>query len=421
MAATEQDIVFSPYAPANPTTQYLHKAVESLDVGLIANPKLPPRTAPTSAIRVPLDSATVLTVPDGVGLATRSIVLAQICAHGLKAGIVIEAGSMILTAMEWALPGSVKTLEPSRMDVTITFREMRDEEIEFLTMGTIPQVANPDPAPQNPPAGAPPHPLLVDQDIGEFMPGFWGDQPFDDSVPANVDPFEAIFLFGVILFAIAKDATTANYAAFTTNRVEAFRTLTGTIGDGAGTLLTAATMPAVNELRKIKGWWNAHARARYVVIEAMVQMEINSPGTTTTATIGMFTTLWRDSGLNHVRLIARFMVNNRAIITRIPQLTLEATRFVLQYNAWAKAPKSYKSPYEKVIFGNKPTTIPSARDFPELLKLARWDAAAEDQRLVNYASQVGDSVYQQEFLRQARLLGVHTAHGLAQGDLPGGA
>lgn len=242
-------------------------------------------------------------------------------------------------------------------------------------------------------------------DLPENAAAFLYDLEYSVDIVRSGNTFlEAVFLLGMFLYTIGKDPGELNIAAFTTNRLEMFRSITG-IPAAADSLLTPDQLPTVEELKKVKGFFNINSRFRKVVIRELARWDLTTSCTDDQEAILGFVRLWKLSGMTHIFLIAAFINNYRAVLSGMPGLRTEAERFVLQYNTWQRQEKTYLSPYNRVIDGGRSSWLRS-RDFPELLKLARWVASLENPRMKKYAQRSGRSFYQDSFIMLAAEYGV---------------
>lgn len=216
---------------------------------------------------------------------------------------------------------------------------------------------------------------------------------------ADVD--EAIGALAILLFGIGKQATTQNITAFTVNRPRAF-------GGKGGVEITpaspihASNFPPVSAINRFSGHFGVRTKLRITFTTLLVDWTLTA-GSPHQEIVATQVGLWVGTGLTHMEIVRSFMASYSRVVARIPGLLPEVLEFERVYREFGLSSDSRKY-FTKVIHKDR-AMLGDGRKYKGLQTLARQMLARVDPRYNNYAVNLGNSVWWDEFERVARDLG----------------
>lgn len=203
----------------------------------------------------------------------------------------------------------------------------------------------------------------------------------------------------VLLFTLGKAPNEKNFAAFTDNRPKAIASKMGITIDQASPL-AGARLPKLEHFRKFGGYFNMNYAQRRTLVRTLLAwcgLDNLTPDQTVVVTQ---VALWKNAGMTHLLLVKDFLRNYGLAVLKINGLRTEIKAFSNSWNAYRESTDSEKD-FLRVIDGDR-AQLGRSRDYAGLLNLAKSLAAVIDPRYKQYATGLGESPFQSEFIRICR-------------------
>jgi hypothetical protein len=212
----------------------------------------------------------------------------------------------------------------------------------------------------------------------------------------NATKEELVAAVATVIYALGKRADAVNLVGFHANRMKSVMQKLR-LGDAVDAWWkTATNLPALVEYQTVSSYFSSRHQLRSVFVKIVLSWTVNLDVSPDQDIVATLVKLWRESGLNHVRLIKSLIRKYFPALTALAPLMDEVRDFLKQYKLYTTS-QDDEITYNRVILGDRSSLLP-ARNYPELLKLAKKVATKTDPGFARYAAGVGDSLLWNDFL-----------------------
>jgi len=212
----------------------------------------------------------------------------------------------------------------------------------------------------------------------------------------NATREELIAAVATVIYAIGKRADANNLIGFHVNRMRSVMQKMR-LGDAPDAWWkTAANLPSLLEYQTVNSYFSSRHQLRANFVRVLLSWTVNLNVSTDQDIVATLIKLWRENGLNHVRLIKSLIRKYFPALVELAPAMDEVRDFLRQYRLYTSS-EDDEITYNRVIFGDRSVLLPS-RNYPELLKLAKKVATKTDPGFARYAAGVGESLLWRDFL-----------------------